>query len=253
METSETNSSLSLTQLFGQMFINPKRGYAYIRDNRSTAWIWVALIVLILAALVSYGVQLNTFALMEAQFVPPEEDFGFEVPPPSFGLFNILPILLAPVGRLAIWLVWAGSILVCVSLFGGRTGFGKMWQLAVWASIPFIISLALNIIYLFTGESVEPLSWSLANFMENPVQSFATAPPPGQPFPGPPDTSSVVLYSLAQRVDLFAFWQLTLLSIGTMTIGKLSFGKSISIVLILWILGSLITILPTAVFAGGVF
>lgn len=254
MEATETTTDLTFFQLLGQMFIRPIQGYTFIRDEKSRGWILIALLVLILSALVTFGVQRNIFAEIEATFILPEEDFGFEIPPPSFGFGNIFPIILSPLTRLIVWLIWAGSILVCVSLFGGRTGFGKMWQLAVWGSIPYLISLPLNIIFLFTGQSQEPLTWSVANFMTSPI----TQPGPNATMEEfmaftPPATSDLIVYGLAQRLDLFIIWQLLMLIIGTATIGRLGIGKSAGIVLILWVIGTLAIVIPTAFLSGGIF
>jgi hypothetical protein len=61
----------------------------------------------------------------------------------------------------------------------------------------------------------------------------------------------LVLSSLLARVDLFLFWRLALVVVGTVVVMRISWRKAVLIVGLIWLLLTALGVLPALV--GGMF
>lgn len=139
-------------------------------------------------------------------------------------------ILFPAVGSLfGIWLGWLllGSILhLVLTMFGSRSTNTTAYNLAAWASIPFVIRQAVQIIAMLSTQQL----------ITNPgLSGFIAA-----------DAVQVMLYVkiLLRLVDLYFFWQIVLLAIGTAATAGLARGKAFSSVLLSVILINILSALP---------
>ncbi len=248
---SPTEPEIVETQGWGKRLINtiiaPEKSFEIIRDHKSRIWLLTALLVIIAVAFPQTIIIQRTIAQFKATGpeLPPgielteEEIAQVQASTPAFtfwlGLIGII------IGLILVWLIWAGIILLFVSMFGGRTEFGKLWRLTIWASIPIAIQSILSGIYLLIAGGIQPLLTSAASFMTNPAAALL-APSSPEDFASftPPTGGSLALFSLASWVDPFYIWRLLLLILGVMIIAKINWRKSIAIVLIPWLLGILI-------------
>ena len=229
-------------------FINPDRSFEVIRDHKSIAWILTALVIITAIAFPQILIIQRTIAQFrtEGPDIPPSAGFSEEelaqmqAATPTFTFW--IGLVGAIVGLMIIWLLWSGIILLFVSMFGGRTEFGRLWRLAVWTSLPLAIQGIINGIYLSVAGGVLPLLTSLAAFLNNPMEQFTASFESGtsaQDFTAftPPSAGEMALFSLAGSLDIFSIWRLLLLVLGVMVIAKLNWKKSAAIIFIPWLIG----------------
>jgi hypothetical protein len=117
---------------------------------------------------------------------------------------------------------------------GARTTFGQMFAVWMYAGLPKIFVGILTIILLYVGGNAEAYN------MQNPVGT--------NPAYFMPDASPVVKAFLS-FFDVFSFWQLALLIIGTAIVAKVSKGKAAAVVLGWWVVGLLLSVGIAAAFS----
>lgn len=226
--------------------INPESSFEVIRDHQSWSWLLTALIIILAVTFPTILIIQRTIA--QFRLNGPELPPGFDIPEeelarmqeatPTFTFW--FPLVGAVIGLVVIWLIWAGIILLFVSMFGGRTEFGRLWRLSVWASLPLAIQAIINGIYLWVAGGIQPLLTSAAAFLDNPMEqftaSFGSSPQDITAFI-PPSGGEMALFALAGAIDIFSIWRLLLLILGVMVIAKLNLRKSALIILIPWLIG----------------
>ncbi len=239
--------------------INPERSFEVIRDHKSWVWVLTALLIISAVAFPQTIIIQRTIAQFQANGpdLPPGIDFSEEelaqmqAATPTFTFW--IGLVGAILAILVIWLFWAGIILLFVSMFGGRTEFGRLWRLAIWASLPLAIQGILNGIYLLVAGGIQPLLTSLAAFMNNPLESItsgiAASPQDFSSFT-PPSGGELALFALAGSIDIFSIWRLLLLILGVMIIAKLNWKKSAAIILIPWLIGVGISVGSTSLLSS---
>lgn len=230
----------------------PRITFATLRDSRSRAWILMALVGIILATLpvIASGpvsAQLSRQQL-EEQFEnqPSFADSGVDVQQAaSFAtspiLTTVVPAVFAAFGRVIGWLLWCGSLYLLASMVGGRSTFGQMLQVVIWAWLPYALRSIVQAIYITATQTL----------IANPgLSGFAGAPPvdASNPFAAElPSTGTAVLQAFLGQIDIYLFWHLALLVIGITTVTKLSRRKSIGLVLIVWAVFMAVRLVGTAV------
>jgi hypothetical protein len=146
----------------------------------------------------------------------------------------------APLGQIISWLFIALIYWGLLFIFRNKTKYSKILTIVVISAVPVLVSNLVNLFYtLFTGKMIihQGLSGLVAS-----GNVFAY--------------SSNLLYMILSRVDIFILWSLILLIIGIAISCKMKVWKSISIVLIVYILSIILVITTSSIsmmFLGGVF
>ncbi|MEM8858023.1 MAG: Yip1 family protein [Chloroflexota bacterium] len=233
---------------FGRLvdtIISPDRSFEVIRDHKSWTWVFTALLIIVAASFPQIIIIQRTIQQFQAAGpqLPPgievseEELEMMQASTPTFTFwFGLIGVV---VGLLIIWVIWAGIILLFVSMFGGRAEFGRLWRLAIWASLPLAIQGVLGGIYLLVAGGMQPLLLSAAAFLSNPMEQFASGNISPDDFASfvPPSAGELALFSLAGFLDVFVIWRLLLMILGVMIVAKLNWKKSAAIILIPWLIG----------------
>jgi Yip1 domain len=146
------------------------------------------------------------------------------------------------------YVVGAGGVFVAVLLLaavglgafnltgGGQLKFRTCMALVAWAWVPFLLAylLAILVILLKPPDTVD-----LENLVASNPGAFLSSDAPKW------------LASLLGSLDLFSIWALLLLGLGFSTTNprKISFGKSLTVWVVLWILYIAVKVGLTAAFA----
>ncbi len=159
----------------------------------------------------------------------------------SFGnIMKYIPSFLSPLGQIIDWLIVALMYWGLIFIFRNKTKYSKILSIVVISSVPILISNLVNLFYtLFTGKMI--INTGLSGLVAS-----------GKVFAD----SSNLLYMILSRVDIFILWGLILLIIGIAISCKMKLWKSISIVLIVYILSIIVMITTSSIsmmFLGGIF
>ncbi|MBK8902600.1 MAG: YIP1 family protein [Anaerolineaceae bacterium] len=229
----------------------PRITFATLRDGRSRAWILMSLVGIILAMLpviASGPISAQaTRQQLEDQFanqpgfasgVDAEQAASFATSPI---LTTVVPAVLGAFGRIISWLLWSGSLYLLASMVGGRSTFGQLLQVVVWAWLPYALRSIVQAVYI-TATQTLIANQGLSGFAGMPT------PDPSNPFAAElPSAGTAVLYAFLGQIDIYLFWHLALLVIGITAVTKLSRRKSIGLVLIVWAVFMAVRLVGTAV------
>jgi len=133
--------------------------------------------------------------------------------------------LFSPIG----FLIVAGVLYLIFKLFQGETTFKKAFSVVTYSYLPSIFSSIIGIILLLRSE-VNKIP--LESLVKSNLSILLTQ-----------EETSVFLWSLASRVDIFTIWIVILLSIAMATIKKTKLRNSFIVVGGLWIVWVLISAL----------
>lgn len=247
-----TSDSPNFFGMVWGVLAKPRITFATLRDSRSRAWILMALLSIVLVTLPEIAKGPVTAQLSRQQF---EEQFEDQPGIEAGGinaeqaasiatspiLTTVLPAVFAAFGRVIGWLLWCGSLYLLASMVGGRSTFGQMLQVVIWAWLPYALRSVLQAVYITATQTL----------IANPgLSGFAGAPPvdASNPFAAElPSTGTAVLQSFLGQIDIYLFWHLALLVIGITAVTKLSRRKSIGLVLIVWTVFMAVRLVGTAV------
>jgi len=113
----------------------------------------------------------------------------------------------------------------------------------VWTWLPYVLRGLLKTAYiLVSGELI--VNPGLSGFVQGNH-------PTGETVLVPPSLGQTVLQALLGQVDLFLFWNLTLLVIGVMVVARLPRRKAALVTLGVWLLLTALGLIPAI--AGGLF
>jgi hypothetical protein len=246
-------------QLVWHLIRRPRHALAFLGAEGGKKWLWMALLatvavvlpVLVAAPITTRVAQETMIAAFEAQSgqmqnVDPEIQQQIS----SFATNPIFTIVLPGTGAVFAlwigWVVWTAVLHFSSTLMGGNSRFGQMWQVVVWAWLPFAVRGLIQTIYiLLSGELIANAGLSgLIDSPKTPAELMAVAQSP----------SLMALQVFLSRIDLFLIWNLILISVGVMVVAKLSARKASLITLGIWILFTLLAIavavVPTMLFAS---
>jgi len=154
-------------------------------------------------------------------------------------IITVFPSVTGVLGLVVGWLVWAGALYLVGMVAGGHASFGALFRMVVWAWIPYALRGFLQALYiLLTGQLIAHPGLSGLVAGEQTVEKVLTAPP---------TTGQMVASAFLARIDLFLFWNLALLVVGTMVVTRLSARKATALVLGIWLLLTLMGLIPTLV------
>lgn len=134
--------------------------------------------------------------------------------------------LIASVVGMPILVIFLGVVTrVIGAIFGTALTFSLAFAVATYSQFP---RLAQQLIMIVQGFVLGP---------ENLTSRFSVSTGPARFMD--PDTTSMVLLTLAERFDLFTLWATLLLAIGFRVLGRVSGGKAFTAAALIWLLGTL--------------
>ena len=236
--------------LFWGMIRKPRWTFENSTIRTSRSWILMAILSTVLLVLpIIAAAPITAEQARQAVQVGLESqgESGQALPPEMEGqisqfatnpLFTVVfPSVVALVFLWLGWLVWAGGLHLISTMVGGDSHFGQMWRTVVWSWLPFALRSLLQFVFiLLTGQVIAyPGLSGLVADQRSVSEIIASPPSPGQ----------LVLRSLLARIDLFLLWNLILLIVGVAVTARLSSRKAILITMGIWIVLTLLGILPT--------
>lgn len=245
-----TTSPNFLGMVWG-VLAKPRTTFATLRQGNGRAWILMAILGIVLVTLptIAQGPVTAQQAReqMQVQFEdqPGFEESGVDVEQAtSFATSPIFTIVVPSVfgifGRIFSWLLWSGALYLLASMVGGRSSFLQMFQVVIWAWLPYALRSILQTIYIIATQTLIA-NPGLSGFVETP--NFD----PSNPFNSMPGTGTVVLRTFLEQIDIYLFWYLVLLVLGITAVTKLSRRKSIGLVLIVWTVFMAVRLIGAAV------
>ncbi len=148
------------------------------------------------------------------------------------------------VGTLMTWLAWAG-LLYLATTFLGQNGarFGGFFAMVAWSWMPFVVRNVLQAAY--TAVTHDPIyNQGLSGLV------FDRAPsPPAIGFQPTiyPARGAQVSSALLARVDVYTIWNLALLVLSVTALARLSRAKATIGTLVIWVLFTLLGLLPALI------
>lgn len=247
-----SQQKMGLPRLLWGIIARPRATFRYLNESGRRLW-WlpalIAVIMVILPIVVGSPIQarLAREAVAETQaqmseMLSPEQRQQMEQAQQIAAsplVITVFPSIIGILGLVVGWLVWAGALYLVGMVAGGHTSFGALFRMVTWAWIPYALRGFLQTLYiLFTGQLIA-----------NPGLSGLVADnrPVGEILKAPPTTGQLLASAFLSRIDLFLFWNLALLVVGTMVVTRLSGRKATALVLSLWLLFALIALVPTLI------
>lgn len=161
-----------------------------------------------------------------AQMTPEQRERTMEM---SAAIAKYAGIGGAVIGFAAMCLVVAGVLLGLMNSVGGANlRFKQAFSITCYSFLPSAISSVLSLIVMLLKH---PEDFDLQNPLPANLGAFISSPP-----------SPRWLQSLASSIDLFSIWVILLLALGFSVAsgGRMSYGKSLSLVIAPWLLYVLI-------------
>lgn len=218
------------------LYIRPKRTLKTIVEQENAVWL-APLFLLTALALITVLISSPIAQQAASQAVVPPEDFQYYSPQDqesfnqamSIGASPVMTFVFPAVGKIAgLWIGWLlmGSILhLILTLGGSRSTIRAALNLTAWASLPFALRFIVQSLGMLISHQIISHP-GLSGFAAEGAQGFAA-----------------FLSSLLPFIDIYFFWQISLLLIGVLPLSNLKRGKAwasvIAAVLIVLILKAL--------------
>jgi hypothetical protein len=228
VEAPPSEPSNPFSRIIG-VLVSPSRTFADIA--RKPDWVIPALVIVLvfaIAAIVTVprlDFETMTREAMEAQGRSgPQMEQGLRVGIAiAKGIQYSISFLLIGILAVAALLYWLG-----VRLLGSEATYQQVFSVVLYGFMPTVIRQLVKIPIVLSKHAINPRD------AENVVRSspaFLTS-----------FKTNPMLFALLSRLDLFAIWSLILIVIGLAAASKLSKAKTASVVIALWIVGTLITL-----------
>jgi len=238
------------------MIVRPRATLEYLNERGGRTW-WLPALLAVLLVVLPVVVAAPITARQSREAVAAvQEQFGQEMSGQeqaqmeqamSIAASPLLTVVFPAVGGVAGlvvgWLVWAGALHLGGMALGGRSTFGRMFRMVVWAWLPYALRGLLQTVYILaSGQLIANPGLSGLVQETRPVSEIVAAPP------GP---AQMLLVAFLSRVDLFLVWNLTLLVIGVIVATRLPRRKAALVTLGVWLLLTALSLLPALI--GGLF
>jgi hypothetical protein len=210
-----------LSRLMG-MITRPRVVFSSIASDTKGSWLTPMLALTVSAVLVVIlsGYLKSRAAVMGEVTLPPDwqywtpemqENFMQAQQTAQGPMFAyVFPIIGALLSLWLGWMVFSGILRLGSTLLGGRGSMQSALNIVAWASVPFIVRDILRIVFMLAvGQAIA--SPGLSGFAE--------------PFS--------FLSQFLAKVDLFFFWNITLLALGFAVIDGLPKGKALAGVVVI--------------------
>lgn len=252
MSEEVSQQKMGLFRLLWGIIARPRATFRYLNENGRRLW-WfpaiIAVIMVVLPIVVAGPIQarLAREAVAEVQaqmseMLSPEQKQQMEQAQQIAAsplVITVFPSITGVLGLVVGWLVWAGALYLVGMVAGGHASFGDLFRMVTWAWIPYALRGFLQTLYiLFTGQLIAHPGLSGLVADNRPV---------GEMLKAPPTTGQLLASAFLGRIDLFLFWNLALLVVGTVVVTRLSSRKAIALVLGIWVLLTLIGLVPTLI------
>ncbi|MBL7066045.1 MAG: YIP1 family protein [Anaerolineae bacterium] len=249
-----------LPRLLWGMIVRPRATLEYLREHWGRAWWLPALLTVILVtAPVVVAAPITARQSREAVAAAQEqwgEQRGMEMSAEeqaqmeqamSIASSPLITVVFPAVGGVVVlavgWLVWAGALYLAGMALGGRSTFGQMFRMVVWAWLPYTLRGLLQTVYILaSGQIIANPGLSGLVQETRPISEIVVAPP---------GLGQTLLVACLSRIDLFLFWNLALLMIGVAVTTRLPRRKAVLVTLGVWLLLTALGLLPALV--GGFF
>ncbi len=242
------------------LLIRPARAFQALAERGTKGWLLVGFLVLVLSVLpiiaaapVTRQKIIENLQSMHVEGQPEQGPRSADqspppsAPPPDVTQFVanplftvVIPSVTATLGLLVRWAFWAGILHLLALFLGGRSTFAKMFQGIVAASFPAGLRALFQAIYISTTHSLienPGLSGLVPIKMDNPFEMMV-APPP---------LSRLILRTILGRIDIFTVWFLFLATLAVWATARINKRKAFLIVLGVWILATLLVLIPTLI------
>lgn len=140
----------------------------------------------------------------------------------------VFPIVGAVLSAILVWGIIAALLHLFSTLQGGRGSMTRILNLVAWASVPIIIQLVVQIVYVLAAGKL---------IVEQGLGGFASVVPEG----------SVVAHALLSRVTLYWLWEIALLMVGVKIFANINTRKAIIAVVVTVIIVMGLRILPDVI------
>ena len=212
------------------VIFRPRQMFAELaEENRSSWFLPLALLtVVVLLSVIANGSVKQANAMTgeislpnDFQYYPPEMQERFmqatqATSSPTF--LYAMPALLRVSGIFVLWLITGGLLHLILTTFGGRAPGGTVLNVAAWAMMPLTVRAAIRFFYvLFSRQLIA--SQGLAGFA-----------------PAGTGRLALLLSAGLALIDIYLFWQIALVFIGTRAASGLPAAKNLSAVLITFVL-----------------
>jgi hypothetical protein len=216
---------------FVQIFYDPAAVFAKVRERDSWAapLIAMALITMIFAMYVTHTIGMEN---VTRRFFDEHPSIASQLPPDKkeeaiqqSGSPGRLAIGAVTGGVLValITLIVAAVLMVMLSIMDRRPRFPQMLGTVAWASFPItVIACIMGVLILFFSR--EPSELDPQTLLATNVAAFLDKPSTGS-----------FVYSLARSFDLLAIAQVCLLGFGISKVTGVPMGRSLSLVIGLWL------------------
>ena len=254
--TAVTERPKNPLQVLLGVLLRPRATMTYLSTARRRWW-WVVALLMVAALTVqgfayskaelrySFQRQLEYYeslSVAERQMMFPEPPMEPQVS--VFSLSTGIGVGAKVLGTIVTWLVWAGLLYLASTFLGqNRAGFGAFYGIVAWAWVPYVIRNAVQAIAMtVTGSAI--YNQGLSGLV------IDKTPPPITPIWQPPISPSMgdqVLAAFLARTDVYMIWNLVLLVLGVAALSHLSGRKALLGTLVIWILFTLLSLLPTLI------
>jgi hypothetical protein len=247
-------------RLLWGMIVRPRATLEYLRDRGGKTW-WLpallaaAMIILpvVVAAPITARVARESFLAAQEQMGEQrdtemsEEDRAQMEQAMSITasplITVVFPALSGVIGQIVGWLAWAGALYLAGLALGGRSTFGQMLRMVLWAWLPYVLRGLLQTVYILaSGQLIAHPGLSGLVQGATSVEEMVLAPP---------SPAQTVLVAFLSRMDLFLVWNLVLLVIGVMVVTRLPRRKAVLLTLGVWVLLTALGLAPALI--GGLF
>lgn len=250
--TKNSSAQKGLLRLLWDIIARPRATFRYLNENGRRVW-WLPALLAVIAVIlpILVGSPIRTQMAREAvvsiqtsmgETLSPEQQQQMEQAQQMAAsplIITVFPSIAGVLGLVIGWLVWAGALYLVGMVAGGHAPFGVLFRMVVWAWIPYALRGFLQALYiLLTGQLIVHPGLSGLVASGQTVEEVLTAPP---------TAGQMVVSAFLARIDLFLFWNLALLVVGTIVVTRLSTRKATALVLGIWLLLVLIGLIPTLI------